>query len=214
MAEYCYFLCRGQKIIITIRPHSAMSPVSHLLVGWLTANTVQLDRRERLLITVSGIIPDLDGLGIIADWLTRNSATPLQWWGKYHHLLGHNIGFALLAAVLCFLVAKQRKLTTLLFVLISFHLHLLCDVLGARGPDGYQWPIPYLLPFSASWQLTWAGQWALNAWQNMLITAAALATTCYLAWKKGYSPLELLSSKVDNGFVATLRSRFGEPKHR
>jgi hypothetical protein len=97
---------------------------------------------------------------------------------------------------------------------LTFHLHLLCDVVGARGPDGYQWPIPYLLPFSSSVQWTWHGQWALNAWQNMLITVAALIATFILAHRRGYSPLEMISAKVDRIVVQAIRNRFPiSPKH-
>jgi hypothetical protein len=49
------------------------------------------------------------------------------------------------------------------------------DLVGSRGPAGYQWPIPYLLPFSNSWHWTWKGQWALNAWPNILITIIAVS---------------------------------------
>jgi len=35
-----------------------------------------------------------------------------------------------------------------LLAFVSFHLHLAEDILGSRGPDGYQWPIRYLKPFS------------------------------------------------------------------
>lgn len=35
-----------------------MSPVTHFLIGWLTANAAQVERRERALIAVAGIIPD------------------------------------------------------------------------------------------------------------------------------------------------------------
>ena len=51
---------------------------------------------------------------------------------------------------------------------LSFHLHLLGDIIGAKGPEGYQWPIPYFQPFSNSLQITWEGQWAINAWPNSL----------------------------------------------
>lgn len=189
-----------------------MSPVSHFLLSWLTANTVQLDRRERLLITCGGIAPDADGLGIIADLLTRNSSRPLQWWGEYHHLLGHNAAFGLLLAVLTFLGAKRRKVAVMLLSLAAFHLHLFCDLIGSRGPDGFQWPMPYLWPFSDAWQWTWDGQWALNAWPNLLITATALAAVLHLAWTKGRSPLELVSLRADGHIVAALRARFGKIK--
>ncbi len=95
-----------------------------------------------------------------------------MWFSEYHHTL-HTLAFALLVTCVGFMAAKQRWKTALL-VFVSFHLHLLCDLLGARGPDGYQWPIPYLLPFSKSLQLTWKGQWALNGWQNLVITAVML----------------------------------------
>jgi len=72
-----------------------MSPVTHLLVGWLTANAVELNRRERACVTLAGVIPDVDGLGIVAEVVTKDSAHPLTWWSDYHHLLGHNLGFCL-----------------------------------------------------------------------------------------------------------------------
>jgi hypothetical protein len=66
-----------------------MSPITHFLMGWAAANAVpSLGKRDRALVTWSGVEPDIDGLGIIADGLTRNSSHPLQWWGDYHHFGG------------------------------------------------------------------------------------------------------------------------------
>ncbi len=182
-----------------------MSPATHFLSGWLLANTAKLERRDRALVTVSAIVPDIDGLGIIAEILTRGSARPLLWWSNYHHIL-HNLGFALLCAGLAWALGRQRVRTALL-VFAGFHLHLLGDLVGARGPDGDPWPIPYLLPFSDAWQLTWSGQWALNAWPNVVITGGALAITFALATIRGFSPLELVSRRADHVFVVTLRNR-------
>jgi inner membrane protein len=112
-----------------------MSPITHLFVSWVVANTADLNRRERACVTLAGVIPDADGLGIIAEVATRNSDHPLTWWSDYHHVLCHNIGFCLLVTLACFTVAKKRWLTAAL-AFISFHLHLLCDLIGARGPDG------------------------------------------------------------------------------
>lgn len=97
---------------------------------------------------------------------------------------------------------------------ISFHLHLLGDLIGARGPDGEQWPIPYLSPFSTAWHWTWSGQWALNAWPNMAITASVIAFALWSAWKRGFSPLEMISARADRAFVAALRNRFPLPTNR
>jgi len=186
-----------------------LSPVTHFLVSWMVANSAKLERKERALVTLAGVAPDLDGLGIVPEWLTRNSAHPVRWFSEYHHTLGHNLGFALVVTAAGYLIASQGvKLKAALLVFLSFHLHLLCDLVGARGPDGEQWPIPYLAPFSQAWQWSWHGQWALNAWPNFVITIAALAGTFYLAWKRGFSPLETFSRKADTIFVTTLRNRF------
>ncbi|WP_446007998.1 metal-dependent hydrolase [Candidatus Electrothrix sp.] len=188
-----------------------MSPVTHLFIGWLTANTAQVNRRELIMITIAGIIPDADGLVIIGDFFAGKSKEQLELWSTYHHVLGHNIGFAFLVIMTAYLLARTRKLITALLAGISFHLHLLGDLIGSRGPDGHQWPIPYLQPFSESWQWVWQGQWALNSWQNILITILALGIIFSLAWKRGYSPLDMISSKADRMFILALRTRFGIP---
>jgi membrane-bound metal-dependent hydrolase YbcI (DUF457 family) len=182
-----------------------MSPVTHFLTGWVLANAANLDRRDRTLVAFAGVIPDIDGLGAIADLLTRHTRHPLDWFSQYHHSL-HNLGFALLVTFAAYLLATQRAKGAT-FAFLSFHLHLCEDLIGARAPDGYSWPIPYLMPFSRVLQLSWHGQWALNAWPNFVITFALLLVTFYLAWSRGYSPLEMFSSRVDAAFVGALRKR-------
>jgi inner membrane protein len=183
-----------------------MSPVTHFFTGWVLANCFSLERRDRALVTLACVVPDVDGLGIIPELLTRNSNHPLLWFSLYHHTL-HNLAFALVISLIACALAAQKWKTGLL-ALLSFHVHLLEDVLGARGPDGYQWPIPYLLPFSSSVQLSWRGQWALNAWPNVVITMALLLVTFWLAWRRGFSPLEMVSRKADDALVSALRRRF------
>ncbi len=188
-----------------------MSPATHFLIGWIVANRSKLERRERAAITLAGVAPDFDAFGAIPEVLTRGTSHPLPWFSKYHHILGHNVLAAFFVGVICFAVAKRRWRTALL-ALLSFHLHLFCDIIGAKGPDGYGWPVPYLLPFSDKWQLVWSHQWALNGWQNFVITGVCLAATFYLAWRRGYSPLEMLSTKADAALVGALRQRFGAPR--
>jgi hypothetical protein len=185
-----------------------MSPITHFFMGWAVANSApSLNKRERAMVTWASVVPDIDGLGIVAEKLTQNSRHPLLWWSEYHHVLGHNLGFALVVVALAAGFAKQ-KIKVALLVLVSFHLHLLADLAGARGPDGEQWPIPYLLPFSNRVQLTWSGQWALNAWPNLAITAVLLGAAVWLARTRGFSPLELFSAKADAAVVGVFRARF------
>jgi hypothetical protein len=115
--------------------------------------------------------------------------------------------FAVVAAATAFALASQKWKTGLL-ALLSFHIHPFEDVLGSRGPDGYQWSIPYLAPFSNSLQFVWRGQWGLNAWPNVLITIVLLLITLWLAWRRGFSPLEMVSAWADRALVAALRCRY------
>jgi inner membrane protein len=132
------------------------------------------------------------------------------WFSLYHSR--HTLAFGFVIAAIAFVLAKQ-KWKVGFFALVSFHLHLIEDLAGSRGPDRYQWPIPYLKPFSSALQLTWQGQWGLNAWQNVVITAILLLVTFWLAWWQGFSPLEMISAKADAAFVETLRRRFpGHPE--
>ena len=183
-----------------------MSPVTHFLSGWVLAACARLDRRERLLVTLSAVVPDVDGLGAIPEWLSRNSAHPILWFSQYHHRL-HTLVFAITIALLAAVLARQRWKTALL-CFAGFQLHLLEDLLGSRGPDGDQWPIPYFAPFCSTVQLSWNGQWALNAWPNFAITISLLLATFYLAWLRGFSPLEMFSASADHALVRTLRARF------
>jgi hypothetical protein len=223
-----------------------MSPVTHFFAGWMLAATADLagpaplSRREKALIVAAAVAPDLDGLGIIPEFLTRHSSHPLLWFSQYHHAL-HGLGFALVCTLAALLIAgplvnfawgpamrysgspdraafvrdrvgrravPTHPWLTAALVFVSFHLHLLFDLIGSRGPDGYQWPIPYLKPFSNAAQLTWHGQWALNAWQNLAITVLLLLATLWIAWKFEASPLELFSGSAHRAFTRILRQRF------
>jgi len=196
-----------------------MSPVTHLLTGWLLTFPNKpnlLTRREKALVVAASLIPDVDGLGLLPELLTRNSSHALPWFSQYHHSL-HTLAFATYCTILTFLIvgpldgSRNRPLhsgLTTVLVFVSFHMHLLCDLIGARGPDGYQWPIPYLKPFSNALQLSWQGQWALNGWQNIVFTGLLLMTTLWMAWKHATSPLELFSMPANHAFVQALRRRF------
>src|SRR5438270_13460151 len=62
-----------------------MSPVTHFFTGWVLANCANLERRDRSRVTLACVIPDVDGLGIVTQVLTANSAHPLMWFTLYHH---------------------------------------------------------------------------------------------------------------------------------
>jgi inner membrane protein len=188
-----------------------MNVVEHFFIGWCVANLrPDVSERDRTLITLASVIPDVDGLGLLVELPTRNTSHPLLWWTEYHHVLAHNVGFAFFVALIVYRLAT-KPLQTMLLAFLSFHLHILGDIVGARGPDGYQWPIAYFLPFSRTPELSWNGQWALNSWQNFAVTGAALGTTFVLAWRRGFSPVGMFSKRADLQFVEAVRARFGMP---
>ncbi len=198
-----------------------MHPLTHFFIGWTVAESAPLNRRERAAVAISAVIPDIDGIGYVAERLTLESTNRLSWYTNYHHEIAHNLLFGVVVAGCCYLISRystrekatesgrdsgKRPGLTMLLSFVAFHTHILGDVAGSRGPDGNQWAIPYLSPFS-EWTWTWSGQWELNAWPNIAITLIALFTTFYLAAKRGYSPLEMISDRADRGLVQTLRQR-------
>ena len=187
-----------------------MSPVNHILTGWVLANANKgFTSRERLAITLACIVPDLDGLGIVAEYLTRGSASPFTWWSDFHHVLAHNLLFGLILTIAVYLLF-QRNCIIAALVFLSFHLHLLEDLVSGRQADGHIWSIQYFYPFSNT-EWVWSGQWELNAWPNFAVAVFLLLFTFYLAWRRGYSPLEMISRHADGLFISSLRERFGHP---
>jgi hypothetical protein len=184
-----------------------MNPATHFLAGWLIANVDHLERRDRVLVTLASVIPDADGLGILSDIAIKDRVADLAFYSQYHHVLAHNLFFGLFLAAAGYFLSKKKGLTTFL-VLLGFHVHLLGDLLSGRGPDGTIWTISYLFPVLTLTQFSWSGQWELNAWPNVVITVAALMLTLYLAWQRGFSPVNIFSVKADGAVVAALRSRF------
>jgi inner membrane protein len=184
-----------------------MNPVTHLLISWLFAEIPRsLSRKDKAAIIVVGVLPDIDGIGAIAEHFTRDKADPLLWFAQYHHML-HNVSFGLEVAAIASLFARRRLLVGSLGFL-AFNVHIVCDVIGSRGPDGYQWPILYLFPFSRTPELTWYGQWPLNSWPNFAITLLTILAALWLARERGYSVVMLFSQKADAAIVETIRRRF------
>jgi hypothetical protein len=103
--------------------------VTHLLVGWTLAEHTTKSPRDRALITWASVVPDLDGLGLLVDFIAPWLDWTVQWYERYHHVLGHSLPAALVCTVIFACFARQR-LATACLVFVSFHLHLLGDLLA------------------------------------------------------------------------------------
>jgi len=180
-----------------------MSPFTHGMLSWLAVQPVGLTRGERRWLTLAGLAPDVDGVGLVVDLVTAHTATPTRWFAYYHHVVTHGLG----AAVLMALVAwnwSGRRWRTFGLALGTFHLHLACDLVGSGAPDGSLWQLAYGWPFTdVSW--SWSGQWALNGWQNLLISVVAMIAIMWLGIIRGRTVIEVVSLRADAGVVGVLR---------
>ena len=88
-----------------------MSPGVHLIGSWLVASATTNNPRDRKLVTLAGVLPDADGLGIIPDvvgsWISGKDCT-FHYYQTYHHLLLHGWPGAIAISVLLTFFARQR----------------------------------------------------------------------------------------------------------
>ena len=183
-----------------------MSPVTHLLASWIVAVKTTNNPRDCRLVTLAGILPDADGLGLAVDIASASLGyKPTQFYGLYHHYLTHGAVAGVAIAVLLACFARQRWRVALLALLV-FHLHLLCDFVGSRGPSPTDlWPIFYLGPFDKEPMWVWKGQWRLDGLPNRLISVSLFVWSLWLAVKHGQSFVGVFNRRVDKIFVDVLR---------
>lgn len=186
-----------------------MAPGTHALLGWWTANVVPLSRRDRLLIFLGGLLPDLDGLGILVS---------MDAYFTYHHILCHNLLGGLLWTIVVAILCQARR-ECIILTLLNWHVHLACDYFGSRAPlPNPPWVLPYLYPMVGGWSHgTFTGpdwywnpwQWPLNAWPNTLITVLGLVGWIYIAVRLDRTWFEFVSLRFDTEMYQMLRRWFG-----
>lgn len=185
-----------------------MHVATHLLLGWTLGERAAKSGRDRALVAWASVVPDLDGLGLIVDFMAPWFGWTVQWYDRYHHVLTHGLPGALLcaAAFACF---AERRAATACLVFVSYHLHLLGDLLGSRGSgEAAIWPIHYLAPLSDALTVSWSGQWPLTGWQNTTLTVLLMIYALGVAVRRGHSPVGLFGARADAVFVETVRRRW------
>ena len=183
-----------------------MSPATHLFISWVIAAKTTDNPRDCRLVTLAGILPDVDGLGLIPDVVSRALGyRGTLYYEHYHHFLLHGLFGGLLIAALMTLFARHRWRVLLLAILV-FHVHLFCDLIGSRGPDPDDlWPIFYDGPFTKNWMWLWRGQWPVDAWTNRLISVVFFLWSLPMAVRRGYSFVGVFNRRLDEKFVGVLR---------
>src|ERR1051326_6325415 len=182
-----------------------MSPVTHLLASWAIAAKTTNNPRDCRLVTLAGILPDADGVGLVADIVTPwLGLKPTHYYIRYHHYLLHGAFGAAVIALLMTAFAQKRWRVAFLS-LVTFHLHLLCDLVGSRGPSPEDlWPIFYFGPFYKDPMWLWHGQWRLDAWRNRFLTVGLFGTALWMAPRLGFSVAGVFSPRGDDVLVPVL----------
>lgn len=153
-----------------------------------SADTVR-SRKDRWLIILAGVLPDLDGVGIL--WSPHA-------YEAVHRAAGHGALFAVAWAGFTVLGADRRWSTTLL-VLLSVHGHLLLDLVGTGGlPIRYFWPVS-----SRGW--SYAGRWPLASWQNALVMVLTLLGVVWVSWRA--APTRLARARGSEGAARAPRMK-------
>jgi hypothetical protein len=188
--------------------------VTHLLASWNLGAASRQVGRDLSLVTWAGVLPDLDGVGLVVDVATKRLGMAETEFYAWHHVYGHGLPAAVAIAALAALVAKHRWRTALLAFLAA-NLHLACDLLGSRGvrPEDV-WEISYLMPLSDAWHVVWGGQWPVVSWQNTTLSAALLVLMVVVTVWRGTSPVALLSARADRAVVEVLRARWAGIRRR
>jgi membrane-bound metal-dependent hydrolase YbcI (DUF457 family) len=173
-----------------------MTPITHGLIGWITATPLS-ERKDRYLVTLAGIAPDIDGIGALID---------IEYYSRYHHIIAHNLIFGIILALFSMLISANKKLTSLL-VFVSFNLHILGDLLGS----GAGWGVSYLWPLNnQSFEFIPPYQWELDSWQNFIATALCIIIIITISLKKKITIVELFNKKVDQKIVTVFNQWFGK----
>lgn len=171
---------------------------THIMSGWCLANLFpKLGPRERLFCMIAATIPDLDGIGIVGDFLLRHE-DPIWYWAM-HHKVGHGILAAVVVCGVLTLWTRKNRSLAMLAYLAAFHLHLIMDYFGS-GP---KWDIYYAWPFSDAGFVS-PNAWPLSSWQNILAAVGVLSWTIYIAWRYQRTPLEIIAPSLDQRWVRRL----------
>ena len=181
-----------------------MHLTEHLFLSWLLPWRALPERRDRILVALAGIAPDIDApiLFVMGG---------KQAFIEYHHRYTHHFAGAALAAGAGLAFGKSRWKAAG-FATLAWCGHLLLDLVGAGelNEDGTcAYPLPLLWPFSARPFDTFPFAWPLASWQNAVVMVFAMALMVVTALRANRTVVEVVSLRADGAVVGVLRKWFG-----
>jgi hypothetical protein len=175
----------------------------HLFLSYLLPWRTPLERRDRVIIALAGLAPDVDAPILLA--MGHDAFV------EYHHDWTHHLAGAALAAAAGW-VFGRRKAAAAGLAAAAWCGHLLLDMLGGgeRYEDGtFAYPLPLLWPFSTREFDPFPFSWPLASWQNGVVMVLAIYFMVRLALVEGRTVVEVFSLRADRAVVDAIRRRFG-----
>lgn len=161
----------------------------HLLASWWLANvTARHSATERRVITLMGLLPDIDGV-----------CTFIQGLGHLHRTFGHNLWLLLSAPLLAtfLFISPPRRLFLypILFSVIS--LHYVMDIFATGW-----WPLMPLWPLSeqAFYMDRYIPQYIMKYYIQIGLFVILLLPTVLIFLRYKRTPLAVLSAGLDRFF--------------
>lgn len=69
-----------------------MSPITHFFVSWVALERSVTSKRDKTLVCLAGVAPDIDGLGIVIDFFTRVLGLPeTNYYQDWHRMRAHGL---------------------------------------------------------------------------------------------------------------------------
>ena len=148
------------------------------MLAWIIANLFSLERRDRFLIFICGIIADIDGIFIFLNWDIFISI----------HRKMNSIFCLLLVALVVYILSKQKKKSTS-GAMTNYSLHMVTDLFFWK--TYLFWPI---LP-----------DYIIHSYPNygveFLLIPIFIFLCIWIIIKKRRTPIEFISEQMDEVFV-------------
>lgn len=161
---------------------------THFLISWNLSGICDTDRKTRIGLALCGVLPDLDGLSILAG---------REAFSMIHHSFGHCLLAILwIPLFVSYWFPDLRRPRIFAGGALLCALHILCDFYGSGGPDGSYWPVLLLWPYSSEHFYSQI-QWPLHSPINIVITAVMIMWSFSQAAKNKASFFAFFSHKLD-----------------
>lgn len=185
-----------------------MGPGSHLQIGYLIANAASLNTRDRRLVMLAGVAPDVDGVVGIFDIVREGRLLDCSYstFHALHHTFGHNVFFGVFGALLLGAAAAGAKGRVFWLCLAAMASHYAADAVAADYPLNLLWPlggdmepIPILLG---------ASPWVVKYVIQFSLMIVILALCAWMVARTHRTPVEVLSPQLDRFLVGYVVGAF------